>query len=707
MALTAARTELNVSLVGEDETIRMLEDAKKRMAELEAKTRSLTGATKAQAEAAAVQTSALAATNESLVGVAKKAEGVVEGVDKVRGAFEKVAGVIGFATLAVTSAIAAYQYLQTVFDDTAKETEALNKSLKAQEAALIETKKATEELAAIQQKSIEGQRSAAVSLIQEKIRLAELEKNTAAAAALRSELEQQQQSTRIKEIEEQIKVKADQQVQAANQMTEAQTRLSQFEQEVAQKRLEIERLTLDVKTQRLQIEESLTEAGEAGGSIAIATASEIQKSEARIRNLKAEINSITINTLGPERERLKVAQNTLLDILRQKSALSGLLTVAEQVAKALKKVRGEEDADKKQEEKPDAKPRFGGGGGKSRDERKKEEEEEARELAKRRRDLAQEFRLEEVEEERKHQRRLALAGLGEDNLAALRTTRDRVAAELGSLPTGAVSAAFAPLRSELEKRLMDIDGLLKKHVEMGPGEYFDQDAKDKVLAAWEAEKLAIESVDGALGKLGETRAKAIEESEKLREKLERDNLAGYVENFSGALEALNEVQAPAFEAITTSLAGVSAQMGKFKDGQQSLTSAIVGSAGAIAGAVADKVASVKVEAGIRALFETAMGFANLGNPAVAVGHFTAAAMFGAVAGGLIPAGAKAQPAGGQKAPAKPAAESRESTMGGGGGQITNVYNLNTGIVDGQSTAHAFRRAEMTARNTGMASAGGW
>jgi hypothetical protein len=46
-------------------------------------------------------------------------------------------------------------------------------------------------------------------------------------------------------------------------------------------------------------------------------------------------------------------------------------------------------------------------------------------------------------------------------------------------------------------------------------------------------------------------------------------------------------------------------------------------------------------------------------------------------------------------------------MGGGGGQITNVYNLNTGIVDGPSTAHAFRRAEMTARNTGMASAGGW
>ena len=46
-------------------------------------------------------------------------------------------------------------------------------------------------------------------------------------------------------------------------------------------------------------------------------------------------------------------------------------------------------------------------------------------------------------------------------------------------------------------------------------------------------------------------------------------------------------------------------------------------------------------------------------------------------------------------------------MSGGGGTITNVYNLQTGIVDGQSTAQAFRRAEMQARNTGMASAGGW
>jgi hypothetical protein len=82
-------------------------------------------------------------------------------------------------------------------------------------------------------------------------------------------------------------------------------------------------------------------------------------------------------------------------------------------------------------------------------------------------------------------------------------------------------------------------------------------------------------------------------------------------------------------------------------------------------------------------------------------------MFGLVAGGAIKATPRASDGGGSKAPAKAATSTRDSTMGGGGGTITNVYNLQTGIVDGQSTAMAFRRAEMTARNTGMASAGGW
>ena len=116
---------------------------------------------------------------------------------------------------------------------------------------------------------------------------------------------------------------------------------------------------------------------------------------------------------------------------------------------------------------------------------------------------------------------------------------------------------------------------------------------------------------------------------------------------------------------------------------------------------------VKAEAGVRAIFETAMGFATLvSNPVESAGHFTAAAMFGLAAGGVLKTGASSG-AGGQKAPATRAASTTASSNTGGGGPITNVYNLQTGIVDGQSTARAFRQAEQQARNTGMASAGGW
>ena len=103
-----------------------------------------------------------------------------------------------------------------------------------------------------------------------------------------------------------------------------------------------------------------------------------------------------------------------------------------------------------------------------------------------------------------------------------------------------------------------------------------------------------------------------------------------------------------------------------------------------------------------------MGIATaFGNPLESAGHFAAAAAFGAVALGGFKSTPRGGSGGGSKAPAKTEAKSSDSMMGGGGGQITNVYNLQTGIVDGQSTAQAFRRAEMQARNTGMASAGGW
>ena len=211
-----------------------------------------------------------------------------------------------------------------------------------------------------------------------------------------------------------------------------------------------------------------------------------------------------------------------------------------------------------------------------------------------------------------------------------------------------------------------------------------------------------------MGELGEARSKAIEEGNKLREQLERDSIADTINESTRALEGLSAIQAPALEAITASVAGLNSQFAKFKDGQTSLASAIVGSASALAGAVANKVLGVREEAGVRALFETAMGIATaFTNPLESAGHFAAAAAFGAVSLGGFKSTPRGGDGGGNKAPKKEAMATREGALSGGGGQVTNVYNLNTGIVDGQSTAQAFRRAEMQARNTGMASAGGW
>lgn len=678
MALTAARTELNVSLVGEDETIRMLEDAKKRMGELEAKTRTLTGATKAQTDAAKAQQGALEATNGKLMGMAKKAEGVVEGVDKVKGAFEKVMGVAGFLGSAVTGVVTAITFLTDVFDDSEEESAKLTKQLEEQKKQMDATKAAADRLAASMANMASKTAAATASAASERIRLAKLTGDMAEADRLQ----------RVEDFR--------QQNEAVNK---TKTEIEATRREGTKAMAEADRLRAQSRTQ----------------------AEELLRTESAIKKAKREGDLETAIALGKQYNTLLVQNNALeaqkkkqieLAAASEKAAAREDYKLQQQEAvraELLKQVEAwgqVKEAQEVEPAKPEPKPR-GGGGARAAGPTPDEIAEQVKEQQARLRALAQEFRLNELDEEKKHQRRLALAGVGDENLATLRSTRDRVAAELASLPQGAMAAAFAPLKTELEKRLTELDALAKQHAQMGVGEYFDQEQADKVLTAWESEQKAIEQVNAALSALGETRAKATEESEKMREAMARALPADVVNNFTTGLEQLSQIQAPVFEAVQESLAGVAAQMGKFKEGQTSLTAAIVGSASAIAGAVAKKVGGVKAEAGVRAAFEVAMGIATaFTNPAESVGHFAAATAFGLLAGGVIkPSGGGAS--GGQKAPAAPAAATREGTMGGGGGTITNVYNLQTGIVDGQSTAMAFRRAEMTARNTGMASAGGW
>jgi hypothetical protein len=677
MALTAARTELNVSLVGEDETIRMLEDAKKRMAELEAKTRSLTGATQAQTQAAKAQEAATTSVNGTLGRMAGAISGPLEGIGKLKESINKGIEIFGFLGSGVTAVITAFNFLSDAFDDSDEKAAALEAQMKKNKAETDRLKASTDALSSSLARMQAATGASAATLAASRAELAELRGDTETARFEREGVAVEQLKGKIGELRNEEAKREGERKNAVSEAIKAQSELG----------------ALEFKQQQL-LRDARREDNKA--------LRDFNKVEARERAAALRAEALVVGASV-------VTQRAKLDLaLKNRDAIDEANVGLQEEIKLTKEITNQRLINLGKPDMPEAR---GAGGGRAAQGPSPEDiarqlaEEEA--LRQERRDRANDFRIEELDEERKHQRRLALAGVGEENLATLRETRDKVAAELASLPQGAMAAAFAPLKTELEKRLVELDALAKQHAQMGIAEYFDQEAADKVLSTWEAEQKAVEGVNAALSALGETRLKAAEDATKMREQLDRENLAGYVTNFSDALQTLGQVQAPAFEVVSESLAGINAQMGKFKDGQQSLTTAIVGSAGAIAGAVGKKIDSVKVEAGIRALFETAMGFATLGNPAESAGHFTAALMFGLVAGGAIKATPRASDGGGSKAPAKAAASTRDSTMGGGGGTITNVYNLQTGIVDGQSTAMAFRRAEMTARNTGMASAGGW
>jgi hypothetical protein len=655
----------------------MLEDAKKRMAELEAKTRSLTGATQAQTQAAKAQEAATTSINGTLGRMAGAISGPLEGIGKLKESLNKGIEIFGFLGSGVTAVITAFNFLSDAFDDSDAKAAALEAQMKKNKAETDRLKASTDALSSSLARMQAATGASAATLAASRAELAELRGDTETARFEREGVAVEQLKGKIGELRNEEAKREGERKNAVSEAIKAQSELGALESK--QQQLLRDARREDNKALR-----------------------DFNKVEARERAAALRAEALVVGASV-------VTQRAKLDLaLKNRDAIDEANVGLQEEIKLTKEITNQRLINLGKPDMPEAR---GAGGGRAAQGPSPEDiarqlaEEEA--LRQERRDRANDFRIEELDEERKHQRRLALAGVGEENLATLRETRDKVAAELASLPQGAMAAAFAPLKTELEKRLVELDALAKQHAQMGIAEYFDQEAADKVLSTWEAEQKAVEGVNAALSALGETRLKAAEDATKMREQLDRENLAGYVTNFSDALQTLGQVQAPAFEVVSESLAGINAQMGKFKDGQQSLTTAIVGSAGAIAGAVGKKIDSVKVEAGIRALFETAMGFATLGNPAESAGHFTAALMFGLVAGGAIKATPRASDGGGSKAPAKAAASTRDSTMGGGGGTITNVYNLQTGIVDGQSTAMAFRRAEMTARNTGMASAGGW
>ena len=700
MALTASRSELNVALVGESEVSAMLEATKKQMAELEAKIRQLTGASKDQTEAAKTAAAATVGVNDRMKGYAKNAEGVVEGIDKIKGATEKIIGVFGFLGMAVSAAIDVYKFFTEKSEEAKEAQKKFTEELKKAEAQAQTTRDAVEKLAQAERAAAAVNRTVGVQMAEDRLKLIKLAGDKAAEERAQAELEHEKELARVEELKVKQEELAEQRLKLVLEEREANSQVRMATQ--AMLALKKDQEAAEKEIARIKSETSRNEQG--SEELLVYYAEQKKKLEADVKRIKHDISVLTTQTLGPERERAEQAAKTRVELDKQKGALSGVLGLATRVAEAMGAALSNVGPQKKEPEKPDT-PK--GGGGKSKAEREKE----AREKEEQARSRLIDFRNEEFEREVAIKREKQLF----EQAAAL---KERLKAELTALPVGQYAQAYDEVRKELDKQLKGVDELLGSRVKADS--LFDKPNEDEVVAALKKQSEAYDklsaSVDGLTAvkdKAAESEQKLREEAEKTQKKLEeelekqaRAMPLKQLESYREGISQLEQVAVPAFGEISSVIGQVADQLGKYKDGQTSMAKAVTGSASAIAGAIAKQVGGVKAEAGIRAIFETAMGFATLANPIESAGHFTAAAMFGLAAGGVLKTGASSG-AGGQKAPATRAASTTASSNTGGGGPITNVYNLQTGIVDGQSTARAFRQAEQQARNTGMASAGGW
>jgi DNA repair exonuclease SbcCD ATPase subunit len=704
MALTASRSELNVALVGENDVSAMLDGAKKQMAELEGKIRQLTGASKDQADAAKTAAAATVGVNDRLKGYAKSAEGVVEGIDKIKSATDKVIGVFGFLGAAISAAIDVYKFFTEQSEKAKEAQKELGKAMEEQAKKVEATMVATSKLADEQKRAASEARNFGVQIAEDRLRIAKMAGDKEAEYQAQLEVDHAKELARIEELKVSEQELADQISAARKQADEATGKAA-----AAEKQLEADKKAVADMTQRIaDIEANRAKViGQAGVGAAHAEAAinkEIERLKESIAQKTMSIAVTTFNVLTSERARADQATTTRIELERQQGVLGKLLTSAKGVAAAIAGVFGKAEPDKMDEA---PKVRGGGGGGKSKAEREKE----AREKEEQARSRLIDFRNEEFEREVAIKREKQLF----EQAAAL---KERLKAELAALPVGQYAKAYDEVRKELDKQLKGVDELLGSRVKADS--LFDKPNEDEVVAALKKQSEAYDklsaSVDGLTAvkdKAAESEQKLREEAEKTQKKLEeelekqaRAMPLKQLESYREGISQLEQVAVPAFGEISSVIGQVADQLGKYKDGQTSMAKAVTGSASAIAGAIAKQVGGVKAEAGVRAIFETAMGFATLANPVESAGHFTAAAMFGLAAGGVLKTGASSG-AGGQKAPATRTASTTATSSSGGGGPITNVYNLQTGIVDGQSTARAFRQAEQQARNTGMASAGGW
>lgn len=172
----------------------------------------------------------------------------------------------------------------------------------------------------------------------------------------------------------------------------------------------------------------------------------------------------------------------------------------------------------------------------------------------------------------------------------------------------------------------------------------DQAAIDAAFARDSGKGLAANDnqLVGALTQ-GDAQAKSAQQVADYSEALNRADLAGNIRDFTAALgEAM-----PGMSDFSAALAQIGDIWAKWAETGKNTKAAVVGSLAAIAVAGAQQIKDERARAGVLAIIETGLGFANLENPAIAAGHFTAAAVLGGVA--LFGAGGSARRSGGGSA----------------------------------------------------------
>jgi hypothetical protein len=586
MALSAARTDLTVSVVGEDETQQAIEQANANMRALEARLKSLQAAGRGQAEVAKTQTSALDAVNGKMKGLAGVAEGAVDGVDKVKSAFDKVLGVVGFVGPAIAGiaagVVSLVEELGILEPKMSRSEEQFWANRDAAKAYAVELKDVSKAIADAES-AADSSAGSFRSLAREILGLVGDETEKAALS-------------RVLDLEE----------------------LAERETEVGKKFFEAQRQEADLANQL-----------EAQRKARLKTADELRKVDEAILFFQKNRNLEHAETM---KLRRVLIQDELSDIEDAEKAFERQLEAVTRNVTNLEAVLGlfgqRREAAEKAAETP-ARPRGGGRSG----------------VDRRRQEL------------------------------------DRAEREAQAI----IDALQMQLGAMYEEGLEELE--------------LDQELAAEARARDERRKKELEEA-----------RKASEEAMKLQQELADKARFDMTEPVFAFADALRGSLIPELDAFTGVMDKVMAQFYAFREGQVSLTQAIAAGATEIVASAARSIGGVKAEAAVRAIYETAMGFATLGNPVISAGHFTAAGLLAGVATGVISTGggaAKSAAAGGLGKPAASTGMAMGSSGGGGGGSVTNVYNLNAGVVDGQSTTRAFRRAEVQSRNTGFAIAGGW